>query len=79
MAEASYTSKIKYNIDDLMSSLVACKTQAEQVDGVLANIGKRGNLNNFIKQFVAMDDAVKALRKDLDSVKAGLADKLNSG
>lgn len=79
MAEASYTSKIKYNIDDLMSSLVACKTQAEQVDGVLANIGKRGNLNNFIKQFVAMDDAVKALRKDLDSVKAGLGDKLNSG
>lgn len=79
MAEASYTSKIKYSIDDLMSSLVACKTQAEQVDGVLANIGKRGNLNNFIKQFVAMDDAVKALRKDLDSVKAGLGDKLNSG
>lgn len=79
MAEASYTSKIKYNIDDLMSSLVACKTQAEQVDGVLANIGKRGNLNNFIKQFVAMDDAVKTLRKDLDSVKAGLGDKLNSG
>ena len=62
-----------------MSSLVACKTQAEQVDGVLANIGKRGNLNNFIKQFVAMDDAVKTLRKDLDSVKAGLGDKLNSG
>lgn len=79
MAEASYTSKIKYNIDDLMSSLVACKTQAEQVDGVLANIGKRGNLNNFIKQFVAMDDAVKALRKELDSVKAGLGDKLNNG
>ena len=79
MAEASYTSKIKYNIDDLMSSLVACKTQAEQVDGVLANIGKRGNLNNFIKQFIAMDDAVKALRKDLDSVKAGLGDKLNNG
>lgn len=79
MAEASYTSKIKYSIDDLMSSLVACKTQAEQVDGVLANIGKRGNLNNFIKQFVAMDDAVKALRKNLDSVKAGLGDKLNSG
>lgn len=79
MAEASYTSKIKYSIDDLMSSLVACKTQAEQVDGVLANIGKRGNLNNFIKQFVAMDNAVKALRKDLDSVKAGLGDKLNSG
>ena len=62
-----------------MSSLVACKTQAEQVDGVLANIGKRGNLNNFIKQFVAMDDAVKALRKELDSVKAGLGDKLNNG
>lgn len=79
MAEASYTSKIKYNIDDLMSSLVACKTQAEQVDGVLANIGKRGNLNNFIKQFVAMDDAVKTLRKELDSVKAGLGDKLNNG
>jgi DNA repair exonuclease SbcCD ATPase subunit len=79
LAEASYTSKIKYNIDDLMSSLVACKTQAEQVDGVLANIGKRGNLNNFIKQFVAMDDAVKALRKELDSVKAGLGDKLNNG
>lgn len=79
MAEASYTSKIKYNIDDLMSSLAACKTQAEQVDGVLANIGKRGNLNNFIKQFVAMDDAVKALRKELDSVKAGLGDKLNNG
>lgn len=79
MAEASYTSKIKYSIEDLMSSLVACKTQAEQVDGVLANIGKRGNLNNFIKQFVAMDDAVKALRKDLDSVKSGLGDKLNSG
>ena len=79
MAEASYTSKIKYNIDDLMSSLVACKTQAEQVDGVLANIGKRGNLNNFIKQFVAIDDAVKALRKELDSVKAGLGDKLNNG
>ena len=79
MAEASYTSKIKYNIDDLMSSLVACKTQAEQVDGVLANIGKRGNLNNFIKQFVAMDDAVKVLRKELDSVKAGLGDKLNNG
>lgn len=79
MAEASYTSKIKYSIDDLMSSLVACKTQAEQVDGVLANIGKRGNLNNFIKQFVAMDDAVKTLRKELDSVKAGLGDKLNNG
>lgn len=79
MAEASYTSKIKYNIDDLMSSLVACKTQAEQVDGVLANIGKRGNLNNFIKQFVAMDDAVKTLRKELDSVKAGLGNKLNNG
>jgi DNA repair exonuclease SbcCD ATPase subunit len=79
LAEASYTSKIKYNIDDLMSSLVACKTQAEQVDGVLANIGKRGNLNNFIKQFVAMDDAVKVLRKELDSVKAGLGDKLNNG
>lgn len=79
MAEASYTSKIKFSIDDLMSSLAACKTQAEQVDGVLSNIGKRGNLNNFIKQFIAMDDAVKALRKDLDSVKAGLGDKLNSG
>lgn len=79
MAEASYTSKIKFSIDDLMSSLAACKTQAEQVDGVLSNIGKRGNLNNFIKQFIAMDDAVKALRKDLDSVKAGLGDKLNNG
>jgi chromosome segregation ATPase len=79
LAEASYTSKIKFSIDDLMSSLAACKTQAEQVDGVLSNIGKRGNLNNFIKQFIAMDDAVKALRKDLDSVKAGLGDKLNSG
>ena len=79
MAEASYTSKIKFSIDELMSSLVACKTQAEQVDGVLSNIGKRGNLNNFIKQFVAMDDAVKALRKELDSVKAGLGDKLNNG
>lgn len=62
-----------------MNSLVACKSQAEQVDGVLSNIGKRGNLNNFIKQFVAMDDAVKALRKELDSVKAGLGDKLNNG
>lgn len=79
MAEASYTSKIKFSIDDLMSSLAACKTQAEQVDGVLSNIGKRGNLNNFIKQFIAMNDAVKALRKDLDSVKAGLGDKLNNG
>lgn len=79
MAEANYTSKIKFSIDELMSSLVACKTQAEQVDGVLSNIGKRGNLNNFIKQFVAMDDAVKTLRKELDSVKAGLGDKLNSG
>lgn len=79
MAEANYTSKIKFSIDELMSSLVACKTQAEQVDGVLSNIGKRGNLNNFIKQFVAMDDAVKALRKELDSVKAGLGDKLNNG
>lgn len=79
MAEASYTSKIKFSIDDLMSSLAACKTQAEQVDGVLSNIGKRGNLNNFIKQFIAMDDAVKALRKDLDSVKVGLGDKLNNG
>lgn len=79
MAEASYTSKIKFSIDDLMSSLAACKTQAEQVDGVLSNIGKRGNLNNFIRQFIAMDDAVKALRKDLDSVKAGLGDKLNNG
>lgn len=79
MAEASYTSKIKFSVDDLMSSLAACKTQAEQVDGVLANIGKRGNLNNFIRQFIAMDDAVKALRKDLDSVKAGLGDKLNNG
>lgn len=79
MAEVSYTSKIKFSIDDLMSSLAACKTQAEQVDGVLSNIGKRGNLNNFIKQFIAMDDAVKALRKDLDSVKAGLGDKLNNG
>lgn len=79
MAEASYTSKIKFSVDDLMSSLAACKTQAEQVDGVLSNIGKRGNLNNFIRQFIAMDDAVKALRKDLDSVKAGLGDKLNNG
>ena len=79
MAEASYTSKIKFSIDELMNSLVACKSQAEQVDGVLSNIGKRGNLNNFIKQFVAMDDAVKALRKELDSVKAGLGDKLNNG
>lgn len=79
MAEANYTSKIKFSINELMSSLVACKTQAEQVDGVLSNIGKRGNLNNFIKQFVAMDDAVKALRKELDSVKAGLGDKLNNG
>jgi chromosome segregation ATPase len=79
LAEVSYTSKIKFSIDDLMSSLAACKTQAEQVDGVLSNIGKRGNLNNFIKQFIAMDDAVKALRKDLDSVKAGLGDKLNNG
>lgn len=79
MAEASYTSKIKFSVDDLMSSLAACKTQAEQVDGVLSNIGKRGNLNNFIRQFIAMDDAVKALRKDLDSVKAGLGDRLNNG
>ena len=79
MAEASYTSKIKFSIDELMNSLVACKSQAEQVDGVLSNIGKRGNLNNFIKQFVAMDDAVKALRKELDFVKAGLGDKLNNG
>ena len=78
-ASSNYTSKLKYNIDDLVSSLARCKTQAAQVDDILSNIGDRGSLNEFIKQFVAMDDAIQKLSRDVSTVKSELGDSLKGG
>lgn len=78
-ASSNYTSKLKYNIDDLVSSLARCKTQAAQVDDILSNIGDRGSLNEFIKQFVAMDDAIQKLSRDVSVVKSELGDSLKTG
>ena len=78
-ASSSYTSNLKYNIEDLVASLAKCKEQASQTDAILSSIGKRGSLNKFIEQFVAMDDAIKTLSQSLSSVKSGLGDSLEKG